>query len=229
MKIGITKFPGTNNEQDVVRTLKSLDMDYTYIFPNEVNLLAEIDALVIAGGFSYGDYLRPGAIASHSQVAQHLGKFAEDGNYIIGICNGFQILCELGILPGILITNNSTKFICKWVNIISEGSNSALLEGTEKRKLRLPIAHFDGRYFDEENNVKKLIRHSQVGFRYCNDNKEISKDSNPNGSIENIAGIINSNGNVLGMMPHPERASFSYLGSDDGRIIFKNLRNVIKC
>jgi phosphoribosylformylglycinamidine synthase len=209
--------------------LSSLGMDWKYIFPSEITLIRNSDALVIAGGFSYGDYLRPGAIASHSPIAKEITEFVKDGRFVIGICNGFQILCELGILPGVLTTNISTKFICRWVNIKSEKNVSKLLAGLEGKTMKIPIAHYDGRYYDELEKIEKLNINNQIAFRYCNLKKEIPDKYNPNGSIENIAGITNETGTVLGMMPHPERASFSYLGSEDGKIIFENLKSEIKC
>ena len=229
MKIGITKFPGTNNEQDVARILYSLNLEYEYIFPNDVDNLEETEALILAGGFSYGDYLRPGVIASHSPIAKELYHYINSDRYIIGICNGFQILCELGILPGILTTNTSTKFICKWVNIRTEQTFSNLLSGLDDNKIKIPIAHYEGRYFDIPKHILELEKTKRIAFRYCNEEKEITEESNPNGSIGNIAGILNSKGNVLGMMPHPERASFAYLGSKDGRFIFENLKKVLRC
>ena len=229
LKIGITKFPGTNNEQDIARVLTSLEVDWEYIFPNEIKLIHDSDALVIAGGFSYGDYLRPGAIAAHSPISKAMKDYVDEGRFVIGICNGFQILCELGILPGLLTTNVSTKFISKWVNVRSEKNSSQLLTGLEDTSLRIPIAHYDGRYYDNEENIEKLYLNNQIAFRYCSEKNEVSNEYNPNGSIDNIAGITNKKGTVLGMMPHPERASFSYLGSEDGRIIFENLKREIKC
>ncbi len=204
-------------------------MPYNYIFPNDVNLLEDVDALVIAGGFSYGDYLRPGAIASQTKVGKKLDDYVNKGHFVLGICNGFQILCELGILPGILTTNTSTKFISKWVNVYIQENPSKLLKGMGEKKIKIPIAHFEGRYYDEPTNILKLKKNKQVAFQYCNGKQEITVDCNPNGSVENIAGITNESGNVLGLMPHPERASFSYLGSDDGRIIFENLKGALKC
>lgn len=185
--------------------------------------------MIIAGGFSYGDYLRPGAIASHSPIAKKLPEYVESGKFVIGICNGFQILCELGLLPGILTTNTSTKFICKWVNISTEQTSCSLLKGMENKKLKLPIAHYEGRYYSEPANIQRLGNNNQIAFSYCNEQGEINEESNPNGSLENIAGIVNKTGNVLGMMPHPERASFLYLGSEDGKIIFENLKEELTC
>ena len=228
MRIGVTKFPGTNNEQDVLRALYSLNVKGELIYPWEGKKLRDLDALVLAGGFSYGDYLRPGSIAAQSPVAEKLIDFEECGKFIIGICNGFQILCETKILPGVLTTNLSTKFICKWVNIKTENVRSPLLQNLAPI-IKIPIAHYEGRYYFDSNGIKKISTDDSVAFRYCNEHGEITQESNPNGSLENIAGIVNTSGNVLGMMPHPERASFSYLGSDFGKQIFANLIEEVKC
>ena len=228
MRIGITKFPGTNNEQDVLRALNSLNVKGELIYPWEDKKLGDLDALVLAGGFSYGDYLRPGGIAAQSPIAEKLIGFEKSGKFIIGICNGFQILCETKILPGVLTTNLSTKFICKWINIKTENVHSPLLQNLAPI-IRIPIAHYEGRYYDDPNGIKKIISDDSVAFRYCDEHGEITQESNPNGSLENIAGLVNTKGNILGMMPHPERASFSYLGSNLGRQIFANLIEEVKC
>ncbi|MHA2256309.1 MAG: phosphoribosylformylglycinamidine synthase subunit PurQ [Candidatus Heimdallarchaeaceae archaeon] len=206
MRIGITKFPGTNNELDVKRVLSSLGIKNELIYPDDVKKMNEMDALILAGGFSYGDYLRPGIIAVQTPVIENLLDYSNSERFVIGICNGFQMLCETSLLPGVLSTNTSTKFISKWVNIKTGITSSPLLKGMENKILKIPIAHFE-----------------------CRKDGKISLEENPNGSVENIAGIVNRKGNVLGMMPHPERASFQYLGSEDGRIIFKNLIGELKC
>ncbi len=229
LKIGITKFPGTNNEPDVARVLKSLEVDYEYIFPDDVEIFQEMDAIVLAGGFSYGDYLRPGAIAAHSTIINELKDFVEKERFIIGICNGFQILCETNILPGILTTNTSTRFISKWVYIMTEETTSPLLAGMKDKVLKIPIAHFDGRYYDLPEKIQELKQSKLIAFRYCDSEGTTTQESNLNGSLENIAGIVNKKGNVLGLMPHPERASFNYLSSEDGKMIFTNLIGELKC
>ncbi len=229
MKIGVTKFPGTNNEQDVLRALSELNVKGILVKQYENKPLDDFDALIIAGGFSYGDYLRPGVLAAHSPMMEELQSFVDSGRFVIGICNGFQILCETRILPGVLTTNTSTKFISKWIYLRSEDSNSPLLRDIKSKVLRLPIAHFDGRYYNKEKEIDQLKSKNQVAFQYCDENGKITLDSNPNGSANNIAGITNSRGNALGLMPHPERASFEYLGSKDGMQIFVNLLEEIKC
>lgn len=204
-------------------------MDYEYIFPDDVEIFQEMDAIVLAGGFSYGDYLRPGAIAAHSAIINELKDFVEKERFIIGICNGFQILCETNILPGILTTNTSTRFISKWVYITTEETTSPLLDGMKDKVLKIPIAHFDGRYYDLPEKIKELKQSKLIAFRYCDNEGTTTQESNLNGSLKNIAGIVNKKGNVLGLMPHPERASFNYLSSEDGKMIFTNLIGELKC
>jgi len=229
MQIGITKFPGTNNEQDVKRILDDLGVKNELIYPNDIRKMEEMDSLVLAGGFSYGDYLRPGIIAVQSPIIENLHAYVETERFVIGICNGFQMLCEASLLPGVLSTNSSTKFISDWVNIKTIDTKSPLLRGMEDKILKIPIAHFEGRYYNTSDEIKKLISENQIAFKYCSKDGEISSENNPNGSVESIAGITNSKGNILGMMPHPERASFDYLGSEDGKIIFENLIEELKC
>lgn len=229
MRIGITKFPGTNNELDVKRVLSSLGIKNELIYPDDVKKMDEMDALILAGGFSYGDYLRPGIIAVQTPVIENLHDYSNSERFVIGICNGFQMLCETSLLPGVLSTNTSTKFISKWVNIKTGITSSPLLKGMENKILKIPIAHFEGRYYDKDEEITKLANKNQIAFKYCRKDGEISLVENPNGSVENIAGIVNRKGNVLGMMPHPERASFKYLGSEDGKIIFENLIGELKC
>lgn len=227
--IGITKFPGTNNEQDVERVLKELNIQNELILPNETYKIQKMDAIILAGGFSYGDYLRPGIIAAQTPIIDKLKEYIESDHFVIGICNGFQILCEINVLPGILTTNLSTKFISKWVHIKSEISDSPLLKNMGNSIIKIPIAHFDGRYYNNSEDIPILKRNKLIAFRYCDSTGTYTDESNPNGSIENIAGLINEKGNVLGMMPHPERASFDYLGSSDGKLLFENLKEVLKC
>lgn len=228
MKIGVTKFPGTNNEQDVLRALSSFGVEGVLIYEKDADKLKDLNALIIAGGFSFGDYLRPGVIAAKTAIMQELPKFVEQGNFVIGICNGFQILCETGILPGVLTTNRSTKFVSRWVYVKINKSNSVLLRNSENKIWRIPIAHFDGNYYATNSQIIELKKKNQIALQYCDEKGVISEDSNPNGSVDNIAGITNKEGNVLGLMPHPERASFNYLGSEDGRTIFQNLIEELK-
>ena len=198
-------------------------MQCILVYPWEDKKLDDLDALVLAGGFSYGDYLRPGGIAAQSPVAEKLTDFEKSGKFAIGICNGFQILCETKILPGVLTTNLSTKFICKWINIKTENAHSPLLQNLEP-VIRIPIAHYEGRYYDDSEGIKKTNTTDSVAFRYCDEHGEVNQESNPNGSLENVAGIVNAKGNILGMMPHPERAVEKILGSTDGLRLFESLQ-----
>lgn len=229
MLIGITKFPGTNNELDVARAIQSFDVETKLLFPSEADLVPKMDAIIIAGGFSYGDYLRPGAIATKTPLMEAIRNYATNGQYVLGICNGFQILCESGLLPGVLTTNISTRFISKWVEVIVEETNNPVFSDLEGQILRLPIAHYDGRYYDTEENIQRLKNEQRIALKYCSPEGDVGISSNPNGSLENIAGIINRKGNVIGMMPHPERAAFDYLGSTDGRKILGNFLEACKC
>jgi len=229
MQIGVTKFPGTNNELDVVKALKSLGEETQLLTWSDSSLVQKMDAIIIAGGFSYGDYLRPGVIAAKTPLMEAIKDYALNGHYVLGICNGFQILCESGLLPGALTTNLSTRFISKWVNVRVEYSNNPVLSGLEGEILRLPIAHYEGRYYNIDDEIHKLTKNKQIAFRYCTEKGEISDFANPNGSLENIAGIFNPEGNVLGMMPHPERAAFDYLGSLDGRKLLQNFLEACRC
>ncbi|MHA1686485.1 MAG: phosphoribosylformylglycinamidine synthase I [Candidatus Heimdallarchaeaceae archaeon] len=229
MQIGVTKFPGTNNELDVVKALKSLGEEAQLLTYSDSALVHKMDAIIIAGGFSYGDYLRPGIIAAKTPLMEAIKEYALNGHYVLGICNGFQILCESGLLPGALTTNLSTRFISKWVHVLVEPSGNSLFSGLEGEILRLPIAHYEGRYYNTNDEIQKLIKTKRIALRYCTKKGEISQLANPNGSLENIAAVLNQEGNVLGMMPHPERAAFDYLGSLDGRKLLQNFLEVCKC
>jgi phosphoribosylformylglycinamidine synthase len=184
--------------------------------------------VIIPGGFSYGDYLRAGALARFSPVMNSIKDFAAEGKYVFGICNGFQILCESGLLPGALIRNSGLHFVCKHVNIRTENRNTPFTGQLENGNvLSIPIAHAEGNYVCDDETFDKLEENGQIVFRYCDENGEITAESNPNGARSNIAGICNENRNVLGMMPHPERACEELLGSNDGRDIFRSLSNAI--
>ena len=216
MKVAVTRFPGTNNEKDVKKALESFNGIQADIVPSFTKEgFEQYDAVAIAGGFSYGDYLRPGAIASISPIIKLIKDRLKDPQFkVLGICNGFQILTETKLLPGVLLPNSHPKFICKWINVRGTASKAATLH--------LPIAHFEGNYFIDENGLRKLKDNDQIALQYVSKTGAVVPEANPNGSIENIAGIYDQNRQVLGMMPHPERASFSYLGSTDGRIILKH-------
>lgn len=221
MKVGVITFPGSNCDEDMRYVLREkLQHDVTPIWHKQTEV-QNLDMLVIPGGFSYGDYLRSGAIARFSPIMQAVIKFAEQGGLVLGICNGFQILTEAGLLPGTLANNLSHKFICKNCYI---KSTSEFMPNQDP--LEIPIAHGEGRYYIDENGLAELKEHDQIIFRYCNSEGIVNQDANPNGSVDNIAGVRNKAGNVLGMMPHPERASDSELGNTDGIEIFKALNQL---
>jgi phosphoribosylformylglycinamidine synthase len=194
-----------------------------FLFHKEHDLKG-VDAVIVPGGFSYGDYLRCGAIARFSPIMEEVVKFANSGGPVMGICNGFQILCEAGLLPGGLLRNTNTKFISKYVNLLVSNNKTIFTSKlVQNQILSIPIAHGEGNYYADENLVKTLQDNNQIVFQYCDINGNLTEESNPNGSVHNIAGIVNKNGNVLGMMPHPERACDSMLGSTDGIAIFSSL------
>jgi phosphoribosylformylglycinamidine synthase len=187
------------------------------------------DFIVLPGGFSYGDYLRSGAIARFSPIMEKIIEFAGKGGYVLGVCNGFQILCEAGLVPGALMHNNERKFICKNVFIKAE-NNSTLItsEVPTDKALKIPIAHGEGKYFADADTLKKMNENGQILFRYCDENGKVTESANPNGAIENIAGVCNAGKNVFGMMPHPERATDSTLSNTDGRWIFDSILSMVK-
>lgn len=229
MTIAVLRFPGTNNENDVLRALSLIDGADPILVPSRKGLagLEETDAIVIPGGFSYGDYLRAGAVASVESITEGVRNFAEDGKPIIGICNGFQILTEMGLLPGALLPNSSARFICKWVYLKVSDHPTIFTEGLEGSVIRVPIAHAEGNYYCSDDELQGLHGELRIPFKYCNEAGEVDSAYNPNGSIDNIAGIINQKGNVLGLMPHPERASRPVLGSSDGLAILENFVRAI--
>jgi len=207
MKFGVVVFPGSNCDADSYHALKDvMGQEVEYIWHKEQNV-DRFDCIILPGGFSYGDYLRCGAIARFSPVMDKVVRFADSGKPVIGICNGFQILTEAGLLPGVLTQNQSLKFICKMVSIRIENTNTPFTELCSKKQvLKIPIAHGDGNYYVDKDSLKEMEKNGQILFRYCDNDGETSEKANPNGSIENIAGICNQQGNVIGMMPHPERA-----------------------
>lgn len=219
--IGVIVFPGSNCDHDAYHALKHIMRANTKFLWHKENDLAGIDLLVIPGGFSYGDYLRSGAIARFSPIMQAVIKYAEQGRPVMGICNGFQILLEAGLLPGAMLHNQNLRFICKDVFIRVENELTSFTRGLEKHDvLRVPVSHGEGNYFIDKKGLKKLRDQDRIVFRYCNMDGEITEESNFNGSIDSIAGICNESGNVLGMMPHPERAVEGLLGSEDGKKLF---------
>lgn len=226
IKFGVVVFPGSNCDHDAYHAVKHLfHHDAQFLWHKETDL-KNSDVIILPGGFSYGDYLRTGAIARFSPIMNEVMKFAQSGGVVIGICNGFQILCESGLLPGVLLRNQSLLFSCKHVNLRVEQNTSRFTnESSVGDILRIPIAHGEGNYFAEPDVIKSLEDNGQVIFRYCDEQGKITPESNPNGSTNNIAGIVNKNGNVMGMMPHPERACELQLGSSDGRKVFESLIN----
>tara|TARA_B100000700_G_scaffold218156_1_gene239987 strand:- start:8090 stop:8794 length:705 start_codon:yes stop_codon:yes gene_type:complete len=223
-KFGIVVFPGTWSDKDCYHAVNTiLGNQAIYIWHKETDL-KNVDCLILPGGFSYGDYLRPGAIARFSPVMNEIIKFAESGKPVIGICNGFQILCEANLLPGILLPNNVMEFRCSNTHLKVQNNNSTFTnECNNNQILNIPISHGEGNYFAEADTISELEDDNRILFRYSSSNGEITDDFNPNGSVNNIAGIINKQQNVLGMMPHPERSCEKELGSTDGNYIFKSI------
>ncbi|MCY4000145.1 MAG: phosphoribosylformylglycinamidine synthase subunit PurQ [Bacteroidetes bacterium] len=224
MRVGIIVFPGSNCDHDAYRVSRHIfGLETTFIWHKE-RQLPPVDLVIVPGGFSYGDYLRSGAIARFSSVMDSVIRFAESGGFVLGICNGFQILCECGLLPGVLLRNSSVRFVCKWVYLRTDNNDIPFTEEADLGQiLHLPIAHGEGNYFIEAPELVELERNDQIVFRYTTPMGEVTPESNPNGSANNIAGIVNREGNVLGMMPHPERAAEMSLGGDDGRLLFQSL------
>lgn len=223
-KFGIVVFPGSNCDHDCYHAIKHVfGQDCEFLWHHETDV-DRFDCIVLPGGFSYGDYLRTGSIASLSPIMKSVAKFAEAGNPVIGICNGFQVLVESGLLPGALIKNSSLKFVCKWVSVRVESTDNLFTESMNIGEiLDIPIAHAEGNYFCTPQELEALNNNSQVVFRYCSEDGELTSESNPNGSMENIAGITNKAGNVLGMMPHPERCAEEILQGTQGRLIFESI------
>ncbi len=224
MKFGVIIFPGSNCDYDAYTVVKDIiKRDVEFLWHQDA-LLADCDCVILPGGFSYGDYLRTGAIARFSSIMKKVVDFARDGGLVVGICNGFQILLESGLLPGAMLRNTSLRFICKFVHIEVENENTPFTKMCRKDQvLKIPIAHTDGNYFISDEGLKRLEQNQQIVFRYCDEQGKITKEANPNGSLYNIAGICNEKRNVLGMMPHPERASEEVLGSEDGKYIFQSI------
>jgi len=229
MKFGVVIFPGSNCDHDVLYVLNEiLEQEVIELWHKERDL-KRCDALILPGGFSYGDYLRAGAIARYSPIMEKIVEFASRGGFVLGICNGFQILCEAGLLPGVLLYNNHQKFVCKNIHILPDSNATPLTAILDKNKpLKIPVAHKEGRYYAPNEDLIAMRQNHQILFRYCDRNGEISEEVNPNGSLENIAGVCNTGKNVFGMMPHPERAADDELGNTDGRIIFESLIRAVK-
>jgi len=224
MRFGVVVFPGSNCDHDCFYVLKEvLGQEASYVWHEDTDL-SGFDCIVLPGGFSYGDYLRTGAVARFSPVMGAIEKFASSGGFVVGICNGFQILLEAGLLPGAMMRNIGLKFICRFVNIRVETNTTPWTCGAGKGQiLKIPIAHNEGNYQVPYEMLEKMKRHGQIVFRYCSEEGSVLNEFNPNGAIENIAGVCNREGNILGMMPHPERASEIEMGSTDGLFIWRSI------
>ncbi|HRN80001.1 MAG TPA: phosphoribosylformylglycinamidine synthase subunit PurQ [Ferruginibacter sp.] len=220
MKFGVVVFPGSNCDRDMIEALQQcLNREVITLWhkDSDLSMFSYSDAIVLPGGFSYGDYLRCGAIARFSPMMQSVIQFAEKGGKVLGVCNGFQILCESGLLPGALLRNSQQQFVCK--NVWIKG-------GAEETPLKIPIAHGEGRYYAGAAKLESLNANKQIIYRYCTENGEVNDEANPNGTAQNIAGICNINRNVFGMMPHPERACNPLLGNTDGVKVFQTLMGI---
>ena len=226
MKFGVVTFPGSNCDQDMVYVLSDLLGQQVEQLWHKDTDLKKVDMVIIPGGFSYGDYLRSGAIAKFSPIMSEVIQHANRGGYVMGICNGFQILTESGLLEGALLHNNTQKFICKNVFLKPSSSSAAPSKDlNQNQAYKIPIAHGEGRFFASDDTLKSIQDNDQVLFHYCDENASITDESNPNGSIHSIAGITNKNKNVFGMMPHPERAAEQHLGNKDGLALFESILN----
>lgn len=224
MKFGVVIFPGSNCDRDTVYVLKNiLEQEVVELWHKDTDI-QNVDVIILPGGFSYGDYLRSGALARFSPIMKEVIEFANKGGYVFGICNGFQILCEAGLLPGALMHNNHRKFSCKNVFLIPDSKIAPITNHLPRnRALKVPIAHGEGKYFADRETIAEMRLNGQILFRYSDENGNVSESVNPNGSLENIAGVCNKTMNVFGMMPHPERASDDELGNTDGRLILESL------
>ena len=227
MKSSVIIFPGSNCDRDMDVALKKFGFKNQMVWHNDPNL-PKSDLIILPGGFSYGDYLRCGSIAAKSKIIKSVVDFANSGGLVVGVCNGFQILIETGLLPGALLRNKYLEFICKNVFIKINNSENKYFKNIKKNILKLHIAHNEGNYFCSPDELKFIEDNNQIAVNYCNKNGDISEEDNPNGSIDNIAGIFNISKNILGMMPHPERMIDSYLSGEDGSIFFENLIGNLK-
>jgi phosphoribosylformylglycinamidine synthase subunit PurQ / glutaminase len=224
MRFGVVIFPGSNCDTDAWHALHdNMGQEVEYIWHQETDL-GRYDGIILPGGFSYGDYLRTGAVARFSPVMSAVEQFARDGGLVLGICNGFQILLEAGLLPGAMRRNAGQHFICRFLNVRVEATNTPFSRAmTQGAVLRLPIAHGEGNYYCDAGTLAELKRSDQIIFRYCDERGALTPEANPNGSLDSIAGICNRERNVLGLMPHPERASDALLGSDDGKLVWESV------
>lgn len=229
MKFGVVIFPGSNCDEDIIHVLQNVMGQQVVRLWHKDHDLQGAEFIVLPGGFSFGDYLRSGAIARFSPIMQEVIQFAAKGGKVLGICNGFQILTEAGLLPGALLHNKNRKFICRNIHMKAQTQNSLVTQLIDpQRALKIPLAHGEGNYFADADVIKAINDNDQVLFRYCDEAGNITDDSNPNGSIENIAGVTNEGRNVFGFMPHPERASESLVGNEDGLAIFESILSLAR-
>jgi phosphoribosylformylglycinamidine synthase I len=229
MKFGVVIFPGSNCDEDIIYVLEHVLGQQVVRLWHKDHDLQGAEFIVLPGGFSFGDYLRSGAIARFSPIMQEVVKFAANGGYVMGICNGFQILVEAHLLPGVLLHNNNRKFVCNNIYLKPETNNSMLTSQADlNQALKIPVAHGEGNYFADEDTLKALNDNDQVLFRYCDENGNVTDAANFNGSIQNIAGVTNTARNVFGLMPHPERASETLVGNQDGLVIFESILSLVK-
>lgn len=229
MKIGVIIFPGSNCVEDMVYVLQEIMEQEVIRLWHKDTKLQKVDAIILPGGFSFGDYLRAGALAKHSPIMKEVIKYTKNGGFVLGVGNGFQILCETGLLPGALLDNCNQKFICKNVYLKAAHTQSAITALTDTNiALKIPIAHNKGRYYADDNTVRKMRENQQILFHYCNKDGDLTEEANPCGSRGNIASICNNEKNVYGIMPHPERAVDDELGNTDGRIIFESMLRYLK-
>lgn len=227
MKFGVVTFPGSNCDEDMIHVLETLLQQPVERLWHKEHDLKGVDMVVLPGGFSYGDYLRSGAIARFSPIMQEVAAHAKKGGLVLGVCNGFQVLCEAGLLPGALLHNAGQKFISKNVFIRRGTGNTALTNAVPDKALKIPIAHGEGRYHADADTLKALKESDRILFRYCDEQGRITDEANPNGSKDSIAGVCNKGRNVFGMMPHPERACDERLGNTDGRSLFESLLKAV--
>lgn len=228
MKFGVVVFPGSNCDEDMVYVLQNIMGQKVERLWHKEKDLKGCDFIVLPGGFSYGDYLRSGAIARFSPIMDKVIAHAENGGFLLGVCNGFQILTEAHLVPGALLHNNSRQFICKNVYIKPEQNETLITSGLDiKKAYKIPIAHGEGNFFTDKTTLAEMKKNGQILFRYCDAEGNVNEASNPNGALENIAGVCNARKNVFGMMPHPERAADSVLGNTDGKAIFSSLLSMV--
>ncbi len=223
LKFGVVVFPGSNCDHDAYYAVKKImGYDAEFLWHKETDI-KNPDVIILPGGFSYGDYLRTGSIARFSPIMEKVIEFAENGGIVLGICNGFQILLEAGLLPGVMLQNDSLKFVCKDVHLKIENKNTLFTKGINREVLKIPVAHGDGNYFADDKTLSDLEQNNRIVFKYSSSDGNVLEENNPNGSKMNIAGIINDQGNVLGMMPHPERSCDPLIGKTDGALILRAL------